>query len=77
MNSNLEIKQKAAPTSLLEPLASLVDGSKSRTWLPLVDTVWNSALTFDKSRMIMIHKILDAANSTEGGIQNVTIDMVR
>ena len=46
-------------------------------WLPLVDTVWNSVLLFDESKMVKIHKLINVVNNTEGGIRNVTLDMVR
>lgn len=35
--SNLKIQQKTALPSLLEPFASLVDGSKTLKWLPGLD----------------------------------------
>lgn len=46
-------------------------------WLPLADTVWNSAISIDKGHMLRIRKLLDVVNNTEGGICNVTIDMIR
>ena len=38
--SNLKIQQKTALPSLLEPFASLVDGSKTLKWLPRPDSNW-------------------------------------
>ena len=46
-------------------------------WLPLVDTVWNSVLTYDEGRMLRVKRLIDAINATGGNMTEVTLASIR
>lgn len=52
--SNLEIKQKTALPSLLEPFSVPYQSIKNATWLPQLDDFANSVTSYDRGKMMML-----------------------
>ncbi len=60
--SNLKSTNKKVDFSLLKGIDIFFYTSKTEFWLPLVETVANSALTYDKGKMRVIRRIVDDTN---------------